>query len=116
MTAMCEACTDRAAIVYEDVTLPNGDRLALAIDSDGETSLWIARPLCAEHQRSAIHGNLTRAGHERLGPLNTWWQSRVDRLTTTRCGRPRADGQPCRAVVGRPGDGCAHHRRKRARP
>jgi hypothetical protein len=31
-----------------------------------------------------------------------------DRLLD-RCGRPRADGQPCRARVGEPGDTCVWH-------
>jgi hypothetical protein len=29
-----------------------------------------------------------------------------------RCGRPRADGGPCRILVGRPGATCRHHRRR----
>lgn len=46
--------------------------------------------------------------HEHAGPLPRWWHTRV--LTAApRCGRPRADGHPCRRHV-YDGQPCWQHR------
>jgi hypothetical protein len=47
--------------------------------------------------------------HERTGRLPQHVQARVDRAAWPRCGRPRADGQPCRKSAVKRGAACHLH-------
>ena len=77
-----------------------------AAAADGTVSLWLYRPDAPEN---AVDGcSCARcAPHEQLGPLP---RSMRENLSQPRCGHPRADGKPCRALVREAGKPCHHHR------
>lgn len=108
-------CT--APIVIELLDLDDGDgddagdRLGLAVDAAGESSIWFMRPLCPTHEATAQHGDASTATHERSGPLPALWAHRLAAVPF-RCCRPAVTmaGRPCRIVVEHPGDTCGYHR------
>jgi hypothetical protein len=89
----------------EHIHLPGGFTLCWEIGPDGEA--W---PLIADDR---LIGSTPRpdpadlAPHEQLGPAGA---DAVWELMVIRCGRPRSDGRPCRAVVRKRGDACWQHR------
>jgi hypothetical protein len=102
----------RRPLVYESLYLHdpdagNDDRLAAAIRSDGDTELWIIRPLCADCEDQAVHGSVLSAPHERLGRLPLDYRDRLG--LRHRCGRTTSTGRPCRAIVPLRGMACGHH-------
>jgi hypothetical protein len=58
----------------------------------------------------ALYDPLAReAPHEQVGRLGGGWRERIWG-DLARCGRPTAAGQPCRRMVGAPGESCTQHR------
>lgn len=86
-------------------------------DSGDDVLLLVHVPsLDSEHSQ---HGNPNQQ-HERLGPLprrvyDRIWSAHYDD-DGARCGRPRADGQPCRQRVSEPGAACCFHSDSGVRP
>jgi hypothetical protein len=79
--------------------------VALCVTANGENQAW----LVSEAElgiANTPHGDADQP-HEQLGPLPAHWRSMV-MLAPYRCGRPRADGRPCRQAVKGPGR-CAWH-------
>ena len=84
------------------VDLGNGYRAAMCINEDGSVYPWLVAaansdPHGCACQECAPHEQNTRIPHPMRRALH---------LT---CGRPRADGQPCRASVRTPGMPCHQH-------
>lgn len=78
--------------------LGGGRSAAVAVDPDGNESLWILVPGADEDTPRDPWPD-----HERLGPLPA-------RFAQHRCGQPRLDGHPCRTPVAAAGLACVHHR------
>ena len=95
-----------------DVDLP-GYAIAWCVNSAGEDQAW----LISEAELNipgTTHGDGDQP-HEQLGPLPDRWRYRVA-LAPYRCGRPRADGRPCRQFVGEAGRTCAWHSERASAP
>jgi hypothetical protein len=88
-----------------DVGAP-GNSVAVAVTADGRDVFWLVdeAELHAEHPR---HGNADQP-HEWTGPLPDRWRHRIA-AAPFRCGRPRADGRPCRQAVKAAGRPCCWH-------
>ncbi len=69
----------------------------VAVDPDGDESLWIIVPGASEDTPRDPWPD-----HERTGPLPA-------RFAQPRCGQPRLDGRPCRTPVARSGLTCHAH-------
>jgi len=69
----------------------------VAIDPDGDESMWVVIPGADEDTPRDPWPD-----HERTGPLPA-------RFSQPRCGQPRLDGRPCRTPVARSGLACANH-------
>lgn len=84
-----------------------GYELAESVGWDGTRQYWIASTagLCRD---DTDHGD-PRQPHDVCGPLSREWRDRIA-AAPFRCGRPRRDGQACRAIVGNLGDACGWHR------
>ncbi|QZT60935.1 hypothetical protein [Mycolicibacterium austroafricanum] len=95
----------RRAACLCDVGAPNYVA-AVCITDDGDEALWLVHKDELDSDNPA-HGHADQP-HERLGRLPLRWRERVwgDDL---RCGRPRANGQPCRHRVKERGQSCAAH-------
>lgn len=85
-----------------------GHSIAEAVTPAGGRSLWFLDD-AQLNADGTDHGN-PRPPHELLGPLPPDLASRI-RSTPIRCGRPCADGHPCRIEVSAPGHACGWHRR-----
>lgn len=83
----------------------------VAVTADGRDVLWLVDHDHADDSDDADYGCACQrcAPHERTGPLPAHVRGLVARAKP-RCGRPRADGRPCRNVVATCGDACHHHR------
>lgn len=88
-----------------DVGAP-GYALTVAVDHNGNETLWII-----DNGQLGVdgtdHGNPNQP-HEKPGELPQTIRERI-RGDRARCGRPRADGKPCRAPAPEPGRGCYWH-------
>jgi hypothetical protein len=84
-----------------DVGAP-GYQAVLAVDADGNTSLWIADTDLLGRD-DVDHGAIPR--HEQLGELPPHVRARL-----WRCGHPTETGQPCQLTVDELGGACALHR------
>lgn len=86
---------------------------AVCINESGDEALWLinVEVLAGYGADDATHGD-ARQDHEQLGRLP--WQIR-DRIwgDGLRCGRLRANGQPCRQRVAEPGRACGVHQEVR---
>ena len=80
---------------------------AWSVAPDGEDVAWLVDEAELLKGADAQHGSANQV-HEQLGPLPGHWRARVY-LSPIRCGRARADGRPCRQLVGAPGRPCAWH-------
>jgi hypothetical protein len=83
-----------------------GYTAALCVTADGEDKAWLVNDAVL-NVANAPHGSADHA-HEQLGPLPAHWRHMVA-LAPYRCGRPRADGRPCRQAVRGPGRTCGWH-------
>lgn len=87
--------------------LGDGRHLAWCISTSGDIWPWIVAP----HDDGTVGCNCPDcAPHEQHRPIPHRMQVMLDRPVQPRCGRPRADGQPCRTFVARPGTACHWHR------
>jgi hypothetical protein len=90
----------------------DGYRAALTVSWDGTVNLILARREFVGRPQHRYDATCPDAPHEQVGVLPIEFTRRLDRLTRihARCGRPKKDGSPCRAPVGRHGAPCARHR------
>jgi hypothetical protein len=97
---------DRSAHLW-DVGL-DGYLAATAVASDG-TEHFVLVLLDGLGDDDVVYDSACRnACHEQLGKLSGGWRERVWG-DLARCGRPTAAGQPCRRIVGAPGESCTQH-------
>lgn len=86
---------------------------AVCVADTGEEVLWLVNVMVLDGGCDhALHGDADQP-HERLGHLprrvyDRIWSTQGDDADS-RCGRPRADGQPCRQRVSDPGAACCFH-------
>lgn len=83
---------------------------AVCVTDNGDTALWLVH-LPDLGSAYAVHGE-PHQPHERVGPLPRWLYDRIWNAPCEdgeRCGRPRADGQPCRLRVSEAGAACCFH-------
>jgi hypothetical protein len=88
--------------------------VAWSVTADGEDVAWLVNEAELLNGEKAQHGNANRP-HEQLGPLPPRWRAAVQ-CAPYRCGRPRADGRPCRQSVKAPGRSCAWHSERASAP
>lgn len=81
--------------------------LAESVNANGARLLWLVDNTRIDESGVDLGNRLPP--HELHGPLPADVAHRVASVPI-RCGRPRADGRPCRSPVARPGDACAWHR------
>lgn len=89
-----------------DVGLP-GFQIGEAVAWNGTREFWLVS-LDGLQRDDTDHGDALQQ-HDGLGPLSPEWRDRIA-AAPFRCGRPRRDGQACRAIVGHLGDACGWHR------
>lgn len=93
------------------VLLDNGYAAAVCVTPDGRDVWWLLAHGNPEVEDDYGCSCEKCAPHEHPDhPLPPRIKQMLDRPTRPRCGRPRADGQPCRTPVGRPGAACRWHR------
>lgn len=95
-----------------DVGLPDYFA-ATCVTSSGGEELWLVNAAVLGVE-NADHGCGDQP-HEQLGPLPDRWRTRT-LLAPYRCGRPRADGRPCRQYVGAAGSACGWHAERAEAP
>jgi hypothetical protein len=88
--------------------------VAWSVTADGEDMAWLVDEDALLNGKRAEHGNGDQA-HEHHGPLPERWRHRIA-LAPYRCGRPRADGRPCRQSVKAPGRPCSWHSERASAP
>lgn len=93
-----------------DVGLP-GFQIGEAVAWNGTREFWLIS-LDGLQRDDTDHGDALQQ-HDGLGPLSQEWRDRIA-AAPFRCGRPRRDGQACRAIVGHLGDACGWHRLQQA--
>lgn len=99
---------DRSTLVDWPHAAYLGHRLWAATACHPDGSTW---PWALTDDRDAPAGCCCPrcAPHDQAGPLPPRYTARLASVAP-RCGRPRADGQPCRAWVATPGAACRWHR------
>lgn len=88
--------------------------VAWCVTADGEDVAWLVNEADLLDGGDAQHGNANQP-HEQVGPLPFRWRAAVQ-CAPYRCGRPRADGRPCRQAVRTPGRSCAWHSERASAP
>jgi hypothetical protein len=100
--------TADAGILFEHIHLDDDWVLSDVIEPDGSRDVVMIEVERYVTQRR-FESIRYRAPHEGLGRLSRGWRERIFG-GALRCGRPCADGHPCRSMVARPGEACRLHR------
>jgi hypothetical protein len=82
---------------------------ATAVAADGAEHLVLVLRDAIGDADVVYDANCPAVEHESTGKLPGGWRERVWG-DLARCGRPTASGQPCRRIVGTPGESCTQHR------
>src|SRR5690348_11324452 len=90
------------SLPYTRTELDNGNSLALCVDDNGDTTIWVIVPGGGDDQ-----GCADCASHENLGRLPREWRLRVGLLI---CSAPTKSGERCTRDVRNVGERCTAHR------
>jgi hypothetical protein len=82
---------------------------ATAVAADGAEHLVLVLRDAIGDPAVVYDANCPAVEHESTGKLSGEWRERIWG-ELARCGRPTAAGQPCRRIVGTPGESCTQHR------
>lgn len=88
--------------------------VAWCIAPDGQSAAWLVSDAELLNGENAQRGNPNQP-HEQIGRLPSYWRARAAR-PPHRCGRPRADGRPCRQAVKIAGRPCVWHAERATAP